>query len=50
MKEHKKLYKHGKLWVTATIFAVTLGIAVGTSQAQAATDPATIMPAVQQVG
>ncbi|UXC68395.1 KxYKxGKxW signal peptide domain-containing protein [Limosilactobacillus oris] len=24
MKEHKKLHKHGKLWVTATIFAVTL--------------------------
>ena len=30
MKEHKKLYKHGNLWVTATIFVATLGIAVGT--------------------
>ena len=30
MKEHKKLYKHGKLWVTATIFDATLGIAGGT--------------------
>ncbi len=50
MKEHKKLYKHGKLWVTATIFAATLGIAVGTGQAQAATEPATTTPAVQQVG
>ena len=49
MKEHKKLYKHGKLWVTATIFAATLGIAVGTGQAQAATEPATTTPAVQQV-
>ncbi|WP_288636723.1 KxYKxGKxW signal peptide domain-containing protein [uncultured Limosilactobacillus sp.] len=49
MKEHKKLYKHGKLWVTATIFAATLGIVVGTGQAQAATEPATTTPAVQQV-
>ena len=50
MKEHKKLYKHGKLWVTATIFAATLGIVVGTGQAQAATEPATPAPVIEQVG
>lgn len=50
MKEHKKLYKHGKLWVTVTIFVATLGIAVGTGQAQAATEPATPAPVIEQVG
>lgn len=50
MKEHKKLYKHGKLWVTATIFVATLGIAVGTGQPQAATEPATPAPVIEQVG
>lgn len=31
MKEHKKMYKRGKLWVTATLFALALGIQIGSS-------------------
>lgn len=48
MKEHKKLYKHGKLWVTATLFALAFGITVGAGQAEAATDPAAAAPVIQQ--
>ena len=49
MKEHKKLYKHGKLWVTATLFALAFGITVGAGQAEAATDSAAAAPVIQQV-
>ena len=34
MKEHKKLYKAGKLWVTATLFSL-VGIALATTNASA---------------
>ena len=47
MKEHKKLYKHGKLWVTATIFAVAFGIAVNVEGADAATNSVTL-PTTEQ--
>ena len=29
MKEHKKMYKRGKLWVAATLFVLALGIQIG---------------------
>ena len=29
VKEHKKLYKAGKNWVVATLFATSLGIFLG---------------------
>lgn len=35
MKEHKKLYKAGKLWLAMTIFAFAAGIAVGSPIAHA---------------
>ena len=34
MKEHKKLYKAGKLWITATLFAL-VGVALTTTNAKA---------------
>ena len=37
MKEHKKLYKAGKLWVTTTLFAL-VGVALTTTSASADTD------------
>ena len=40
MKEHKKLYKKGKLWLTATIVAAAFGLAASAGQADAATSPA----------
>lgn len=36
-KEHKKLYKKGKLWLTATILALAWGIAAGSDSAPADT-------------
>lgn len=37
-KEHKKLYKKGKLWLTATIIALAWGIAAGSGSAAADTN------------
>lgn len=37
-KEHKKLYKKGKLWLTATILALAWGIAAGCGTAAADTN------------
>ena len=37
MKEHKKLYKSGKLWLTATVLAVAAGTAMTTTTAHAGT-------------
>lgn len=51
-KEHKKLYKKGKLWLTATIVALAWGIVAGSGSAAAATDssqPAVIATVDQPV-
>ena len=45
MKEHKKLYKSGKLWLTATVLAVAAGATMATTSAHADT---TSQPAGQQ--
>lgn len=45
MKEHKKLYKSGKLWLTATVLAVAAGTAMTTTTVHADT---TSQPAGQQ--
>lgn len=37
MKEHKKLYKSGKLWMTATIMAFAAGVTLATTTAHADT-------------
>lgn len=37
MKEHKKLYKSGKLWMTATVLAVAAGAMATTTTAHADT-------------
>lgn len=41
MKEHKKLYKSGKLWMTATVMALAAGTTMATTTAHADTTPAT---------
>ncbi|WP_431815010.1 SEC10/PgrA surface exclusion domain-containing protein [Limosilactobacillus portuensis] len=41
MKEHKKLYKSGKLWMTATVMALAAGTTVATTTAHADATPAT---------
>jgi LPXTG-motif cell wall-anchored protein len=40
MKEHKKLYKSGKLWTTATVMTLALGAAMATTTAHADAVPA----------
>ena len=45
MKEHKKLYKSGKLWLTATVLAVAAGATMTTTTAHADT---TSQPVGQQ--
>lgn len=39
MKEHKKLYKSGKLWMTATVMALAAGTAIATTTAHADANP-----------
>lgn len=41
MKEHKKLYKSGKLWMTATVMALAVGTTMATTTAHADATPAT---------
>ncbi|NGC78885.1 SEC10/PgrA surface exclusion domain-containing protein [Lactobacillus reuteri] len=40
MKEHKKLYKSGKLWMTATVMALAAGTTMATTTAHADATPA----------
>lgn len=47
MKEHKKLYKSGKLWLMATVLAVAAGATMTTTTAHADTSS---QPAGQQAG